>query len=139
AHRHRRVSLADLDVCRRVAVRRQRRRLRAQLRRLRIARALLGRGPGAARAHRLALFISHRARLRRRRRRLPILRRRRRAVTRLLLTALAVAAAGCDPTVRFADRAILWHWPDDRPVPKPKTRRLGIFSESTRDAVFAPA
>jgi len=61
-------------------------------------------------------------------------------VTRLLLTALAVvAAAGCDPTVRFADRAILWHWPDDRPVPKPKTRRLGIFSESTRDAVFAPA
>jgi hypothetical protein len=57
----------------------------------------------------------------------------------LAATLLAAALAACTPKVHFADREILWHWPDDRPVPQPKPRTLSIYSESTRDAVFQPA
>ncbi len=55
--------------------------------------------------------------------------------------ALLLLASACHHFnhVRFEDRAILWHWPDDRPIPLPKTERLGIYWEGVRDAVIAPA
>src|SRR5262249_11826246 len=34
---------------------------------------------------------------------------------------------------------ILWRWPDEAPIPVPKPRKLSIYAEATRDALFAPA
>jgi hypothetical protein len=55
--------------------------------------------------------------------------------------ALLLLASACHHfnQVRFQDRAILWHWPDDRPIPMPKVDKLGIFWEGVRDAVIEPA
>lgn len=57
------------------------------------------------------------------------------------LAALLLLASACHPFhhVRFEDRAILWRWPDDRPIPLPKTLKLGIYWEGVRDAVIDPA
>ena len=41
---------------------------------------------------------------------------------RLFALVLAAAAAGCASEPRFADRAVLWHDPDDKPVPMPPVR-----------------
>ncbi|HEY7958339.1 MAG TPA: hypothetical protein VII38_23730 [Polyangia bacterium] len=65
-------------------------------------------------------------------------------MTRSFTLALAIAVGaltfcGCRP-VRFADRAILWHDPDDRPIPMPHARPdIPINWEGARDAIFQPA
>ncbi|MGZ3443584.1 MAG: hypothetical protein ACXVDD_28875, partial [Polyangia bacterium] len=46
--------------------------------------------------------------------------------------------AGCAPPVRFADRAILWKDPDDRPIPLPKPRDPPYHWLAIRDAAFDP-
>lgn len=58
---------------------------------------------------------------------------------RWLLPLLLLSSAGCEHFVRFSDRAILWHWPDDRPIPMPSKIKLGIYWEGVRDAIIAPA
>jgi hypothetical protein len=49
-----------------------------------------------------------------------------------------IAAAGCAPSIHFADRAILWHDPDDRPIPVPRARDVPYHWVALRDAVFRP-
>lgn len=46
---------------------------------------------------------------------------------------------GCTPEARFADRAVLWHDPDDKPVPMPKPRDPPFHWVAIRDAIFLPA
>jgi hypothetical protein len=46
--------------------------------------------------------------------------------------------AGCAPPMRFADRAILWKDPDDRPIPQPKPRDPPYHWVAIRDAAFDP-
>jgi hypothetical protein len=58
----------------------------------------------------------------------------------LILSLVAVAWLGCAHERRFAYRAILWHDPDDQPIPKPPARKNpGINWEGTRDSLFRPA
>jgi hypothetical protein len=57
----------------------------------------------------------------------------------LPLVALIGTTLGCAPPVRFVDRAILWHWPDDRPIAMPRPRPLSLLWADVRDGVFAPA
>ena len=52
---------------------------------------------------------------------------------------MMLLAAGCAPGVRFADRAILWKDPDDKPVPMPAMRDPPYHWVAIRDAVFGPA
>jgi hypothetical protein len=50
-----------------------------------------------------------------------------------------VLLCGCSPSVRFADRAVLWREPDDAPIPVPKERDpMGTWL-GLRDAIFLPA
>lgn len=66
-------------------------------------------------------------------------------MTRRLVFTVAVAAAvaGCArPEPRFADRAVLWHDPDDRPVPKPPDRPdrgTTHYWDGANNAIFRPA
>jgi hypothetical protein len=56
--------------------------------------------------------------------------------------ALALTLAGCAAAPRFADRAVLWSDPDDRPVALPHPRPdpgTGVMWPGTRDTVFLPA
>jgi hypothetical protein len=46
---------------------------------------------------------------------------------------------GCDPQVRFADRAILWKDPDDKPIPLPRSVDASPNWIGFRDATFLPA
>lgn len=47
-------------------------------------------------------------------------------------------AVGCRPGARFADRAILWKDPDDKPIPMPKLRDPPYHWVAIRDAAFKP-
>ena len=51
---------------------------------------------------------------------------------------LSLAAAGCAPPVRFADRAVLWKDPDDKPIPVPEPRDPPYHWMAIRDAAFNP-
>jgi hypothetical protein len=62
--------------------------------------------------------------------------RREHAVKRALI---ALVLCACAPPVRYADREILWRWPDDRPIPMPRKRELYIPWQHWRDAFFDPA
>jgi hypothetical protein len=52
---------------------------------------------------------------------------------------VALAAAGCAPTIRFADRPILWRDHDDAPIPLPRSQSAGIQWTGLRDGVLLPA
>ena len=57
----------------------------------------------------------------------------------IVLAALALGCAG--PRPRFADRGILWHDPDDRPVPLPRVRPYagsGRYWTGIDNALFRP-
>ncbi len=57
-----------------------------------------------------------------------------------LLVLPVAMTLGCAGQLHFADRAILWHDPDDAPVPAPHKRKdLEIAWEGMRDALFRPA
>jgi len=56
---------------------------------------------------------------------------------RALLMMLLFAPA-CAPPVRFADRAILWKDPDDKPIAMPQPRDPPYHWVAIRDAVFNP-
>jgi len=57
---------------------------------------------------------------------------------RLALVACLLCVA-CAPSVRFADREILWRWPDDKPVPMPHPRPVCFMWQDARDGLFRPA
>ena len=60
---------------------------------------------------------------------------------RPILVACALVLGACHPSVRFADRPVLWHDPDDRPVPLP-ARKAGdplVRWAGARDALLLPA
>jgi hypothetical protein len=60
-------------------------------------------------------------------------------MTRAPFFLFVAALCACAPT-RFADRMVLWHYPDDRPVARPPERRNPTIRwEGARDAVFRPA
>ena len=46
---------------------------------------------------------------------------------------------GCDPQLRFPDRAILWKDPDDKPIPLPRTLDVSPNWIGLRDATWLPA
>jgi hypothetical protein len=52
---------------------------------------------------------------------------------------MATIACGCAPSVRFPDRPILWHDPDDLPIAVPAPRDPPYHWVAIRDAIFAPA
>ncbi|MCU1278162.1 MAG: hypothetical protein JWM53_1708 [bacterium] len=58
--------------------------------------------------------------------------------TRTHALLMMLTLAGCAPPVRFADRAILWKDPDDRPIPQPKPRDPPFHWIAIRDAAFDP-
>ncbi len=47
--------------------------------------------------------------------------------------------AACAPSVRFADREILWRWPDDKPIPMPHKRDMCFMWQDARAGIFEPA
>jgi len=54
-------------------------------------------------------------------------------------TLMMLLVAGCTPSLRFSDRAILWKDTDDRPIALPKPRDPPYHWVAIRDAAFAPA
>jgi hypothetical protein len=60
-------------------------------------------------------------------------------MTRTHALLMMLALGGCAPPVHFADRAILWKDPDDRPIPQPQPRDPPYHWVAIRDAVFNPA
>jgi hypothetical protein len=60
------------------------------------------------------------------------------AIVVVVIVAAASLCAACAPSVRFADREILWQWPDDKPIPVPKKRELGFAWEDARDGFYQP-
>jgi hypothetical protein len=50
---------------------------------------------------------------------------------------IGVVLVGCAPA-RFPDRAILWHDPDDAPIPAPSSRDPPYHWVALRDAIFLP-
>ena len=57
---------------------------------------------------------------------------------RLLLVACALAWS-CAPSVRFADREILWAWHDDKPIPMPHKRSMCFMWQDADNGIFRPA
>jgi hypothetical protein len=51
---------------------------------------------------------------------------------------LMMLLIGCATGERFADRAILWRDPDDKPIPVPQKREPGYHWLAVRDAAFQP-
>lgn len=54
------------------------------------------------------------------------------------LLMIATLSIGCASSVRFADRAILWRDPDDKPIALPAKRDPGYHWIAIRDAAFQP-